>query len=365
MSSSETLKVRPLSNWLSNLRLPFVVSGPCSAENQHQVLETALGLAATGMVSVMRAGVWKPRTRPHAFEGKGEEALQWLTEARDATGLPIAVEVASPTHIELCLKYRIDMVWIGARTTVNPFSVQELADALFGTELPVMVKNPVNPDIKLWIGAIERIYQAGIDRIIAIHRGFNTFDDSVFRNAPLWEIPIELKRMFPGLPLICDPSHITGNRRLLLQVAQHAMDLNFDGLMLESHCNPDAALTDAAQQITPEDLYELINNLVLRRSGSFKGEPTRQLETYRRHIDEIDRNILYFLSKRMEMVEKIGALKKENNIAILQIRRWNSIFKDRMKRGQALGLDPAFLRNLLEMVHQQSIELQLRIMHKK
>jgi len=365
MSPSELLKVRPLPSWLNIVKAPFVISGPCSAENQRQVLETALGLAATGLVSVMRAGVWKPRTRPHSFEGKGEEALQWLTEARDATGLPIAVEVASPAHIELCLKHQIDMVWIGARTSVNPFSVQDLADALFGTGLPVMVKNPVNPDIKLWIGAIERIYQSGIDRIIAIHRGFNTFDDSVFRNAPLWEIPIELKRIFPNLPLICDPSHITGNRRLILQVAQHAMDLDFDGLMLESHCNPEVALTDAAQQITPEALFDLVNTLVPRRSGCFKGEPTRQIETYRRHIDEIDRNILYFLSKRMEMVEKIGELKKENNIAILQIRRWNNIFKDRMKRGQSLGLDPAFLRNLLEMVHQQSIDLQLRIMHKK
>ncbi|HSV87779.1 MAG TPA: chorismate mutase, partial [Bacteroidales bacterium] len=319
MSPSEILRVRPISNWLRTVRHPFVISGPCSAENQKQVLETALGLASTGLVSVLRAGVWKPRTRPHSFEGKGEEALQWLIEARDATGLPVAVEVASPTHIELCLKYDIDMVWIGARTSVNPFSVQEIADALFGTELPVLVKNPVNPDIKLWIGAIERIYQAGIDQIIAVHRGFNTYDDSVFRNAPLWEIPIELKRIFPGLPIICDPSHIAGTRRLLLQVAQHAMDLDFDGLMLESHCNPELALTDADQQLTPEGLLELVNNLVLRRSGCVKGEPTRQLETYRRHIDEIDRNILYFLSKRMEMVEKIGELKKENNITILQI----------------------------------------------
>jgi chorismate mutase len=326
-------------------------------------METALGLAATGMVSVMRAGVWKPRTRPRSFEGRGEEALQWLVEARDATGLPIAVEVASPAHLELCLKYDIDMVWIGARTSVNPFSVQEIADALFGTEMPVLVKNPINPDLKLWIGAIERIYHSGIDRIIAVHRGFNTYDDSVFRNVPLWEIPIELKRTFPGLPIICDPSHISGSRRLLLQVAQNAIDLDYDGLMIESHCNPEKALTDASQQVTPEDLFDLISHLVVRRAGCVKGEATRQLEAYRRQIDEIDRNILYFLSKRMEIVEKIGQLKKSNDITILQIRRWNNIFRDRMKRGQDLGIDPAFLRTLLEMVHQQSIELQNRIMN--
>jgi chorismate mutase len=363
MPAVDTLKFRPLTSWLKPVSAPFVISGPCSAESRRQVLETALGLAATGMVSVLRAGVWKPRTRPRAFEGKGEEALQWLVEAREATGLPLAVEVASPAHLELCLKYGIDMVWIGARTTVNPFSVQEIADALFGTDLPVLVKNPINPDLKLWIGAIERIHQAGIDRIIAVHRGFNTFDDSVFRNVPLWEIPIELRRIFPGLPIICDPSHISGNRRLLLQVAQNAIDLDYDGLMIESHCNPDKALTDSSQQVTPEGLLDLLNNLVVRRSGCVKAEPTRQLEAYRRQIDEIDRNILYFLSKRMDIVEKIGHLKKENDITILQIRRWNNIFKDRMKRGQALGLDPAFLRTLLEMVHQQSIELQTRIMN--
>ena len=365
MQTTDILKFRPISSWLKPVTEPLVISGPCSAESRQQVMETALGLAATGVVSALRAGVWKPRTRPRSFEGKGEDALQWLVEAREATGMPLVVEIASPAHLEMCLKYDIDMVWLGPRTTVNPFSVQEIADALFGTDLPVLVKNPINPDLKLWIGAIERIYHSGIDRIIAVHRGFNTFDDSVFRNAPLWEIPIELKRTFPGLPILCDPSHISGSRRLLLQVAQNAIDLDFDGLMIESHCNPDQALTDASQQITPEALLDLFNNLVMRRPGCVKTESTRQLEAYRRQIDEIDRNILYFLSKRMDIVEKIGHLKKENDITILQIRRWNSIFKDRMKRGQALGLDPAFLRTLLEMVHQQSINLQTRIMNEK
>ncbi len=363
MHSSDVLQIRPMADWLKPASQPFVISGPCSAESRKQVLETALGLAATGKVSVMRAGVWKPRTRPRSFEGKGEEALPWLIEAREATGLPVAVEIASPAHLELCLKYEIDMVWLGARTTVNPFSVQEIADGLLGTDLPVLVKNPVNPDLKLWIGAIERIYQSGIDRIIAVHRGFNTYHDSVFRNAPLWEIPIELKRTFPNLPIICDPSHISGNRKLLLQVSQKAIDLDFDGLMIESHCNPNKAITDASQQVTPEALLELISNLVLRRPGCVKAEPTRQLEAYRNQIDEIDRNILEFLSKRMEIVDKIGHLKKDNNITILQIRRWNNIFKDRMKRGQALGLDPVFLRTILEMVHKQSIDLQTRIMN--
>lgn len=363
MPAVEAMKFRPLTSWLKPVSTPFLISGPCSAESRRQVIETALGLAATGMVSVMRAGVWKPRTRPRSFEGKGEEALQWLVEAREATGLPIAVEVASPAHLEMCLKYEIDMVWIGARTSVNPFSVQEIADALFGTEMPVLVKNPINPDLKLWIGAIERIYHSGIDRIIAVHRGFNTYDDSVFRNVPLWEIPIELKRTFPGLPILCDPSHISGSRRLLLQVAQNAIDLDFDGLMIESHCNPDKALTDSSQQVTPEGLFDLISHLVVRRSGCVKGEATRELESYRRQIDEIDRNILYFLSKRLDIVEKIGHLKKSNDITILQIRRWNNIFRDRMKRGQDLGIDPVFLRTLLEMVHQQSIALQNRIMN--
>lgn len=363
MPAVEAMKFRPLTSWLKPVSVPFLISGPCSAESRRQVMETALGLAATGMVSVMRAGVWKPRTRPRAFEGKGEEALKWLVEAREATGLPMVVEVASPAHLELCLKYDIDMVWIGARTSVNPFSVQEIADALFGTGMPVLVKNPINPDLKLWIGAIERIYHSGIDRIIAVHRGFNTYDDSVFRNVPLWEIPIELKRTFPGLPILCDPSHISGSRRLLLQVAQNAIDLDFDGLMIESHCNPDKALTDSSQQVTPEGLFDLISHLVVRRSGCIKGEATRELESYRRQIDEIDRNILYFLSKRLEIVEKIGHLKKSNDITILQIRRWNNIFRDRMKRGEDLGIDPVFLRTLLEMVHQQSIELQNRIMN--
>lgn len=361
MSAPEKLKIRPISQWLKPKGGALIISGPCSAESGRQVMETALGLAATGVVDVMRAGVWKPRTRPHSFEGKGEEALKWLCDARDATGLPLAVEVASPQHIEMCLKYDINIVWIGARTTVNPFSVQELADALYGTSMPVMIKNPVNPDLKLWIGAIERIHQSGVDCIIAVHRGFNTFDNSVFRNNPLWEIPIELKRQMPGLPLLCDPSHIAGSRRLLLQISQHAIDLDFDGLMIESHCRPLEALTDSSQQMTPDALLDLVNSLVMRRPGCVKGQPIQQLELYRRHIDEIDRNILHFLSKRMEIVKNIGELKKENNITILQIRRWTNIYKDRMKRGQELGLDPEFLRNLLELVHQQSIELQQKI----
>lgn len=363
MSPLERHKIRPIGQWLKTKSGPLIISGPCSAESGRQVMETALGLAATGVVDVLRAGVWKPRTRPLSFEGKGEDALKWICDARDATGLPLAVEVASPAHIELCLKYDINMVWIGARTSANPFSVQEIADALFGTGMPVLVKNPVNPDLKLWIGAIERFLQAGTDCIVAVHRGFNTYDDSVYRNHPLWDIPIELKRIIPELPILCDPSHIAGNRRLLLQISQHAIDLDFDGLMIESHCRPQDALTDSSQQLTPEGLLELANNLVLRRPACVKGLPLQQLEAHRRHIDEIDRNILHFLAKRMEIVKSIGELKKENNITILQIRRWTNIYKDRMKRGLELGIEPDFLRSLLELVHRKSIELQQKILN--
>ncbi len=365
MVTQDPMQFEPLKDWLPIKSKLLVISGPCSAESREQVETTARELAATGLVSVFRAGIWKPRTRPKSFEGKGEEALRWVAEVKSQTGMLTAVEVATPKHVELCLKYGIDMLWIGARTGVNPFSVQEIAQALEGINIPVMVKNPINPDIRLWTGIIERIYQAGISRIIAIHRGFNTYEKSIYRNIPLWEIPIEMKRLFPGLPMICDPSHIAGNRTLLPKVSQNALDLDMDGLMIESHCEPDKALTDARQQVTPARLELLVKNLVIRKAAGHKKEPAQELEAIRKQIDDTDHQILEFLSKRMSMVEKIAHLKKHHNITILQIERWNSIFKDRIKTGEAHGLDAAFLKKILELVHKESINIQTRIMNRE
>lgn len=362
--SESSLDVRPLNSWIPAARGGMlVISGPCSAETHDQVMQTARELAALGKVQVFRSGVWKPRTRPGKFEGKGEEALGWLQQVKTLTGLMTAVEVATPSHVELCLKYGIDMVWIGARTSVNPFSVQEITQALKGTQLPVLVKNPLNPDLDLWIGVIERIHQAGIDKMAAIHRGFNTYEKSRYRNAPLWEIPIELRRIFPGLPVICDPSHISGNRQLLLPVAQQAVDLDYAGLMIESHCNPRQALTDARQQITPQQLDALLHKLVIRQAASPRRQPCQVLQTFRRQIDDIDLQILEMLARRMALVEQIGYLKKEHDITILQIRRWNSIYKDRMLRASELGLNPGFLKKMLELVHKESIHIQNQIMN--
>ncbi len=356
--------VKPLSEWLP--ATPdglLVIAGPCSAESYQQVITTARELAALGKVKVFRAGAWKPRTRPGTFEGKGEEALGWLREVKAETGLLTAVEVATPHHVDLCLKYGIDVVWIGSRTSVNPFSVQEIAAALQGTDLPVLVKNPLNPDLELWIGVLERVYQAGISKLAAVHRGFNTYDKSKYRNAPLWEIPIELRRMFPELPVICDPSHISGNRTLLGPVAQQAVDLDYSGLMMEVHCAPDQALTDARQQIKPRQLDTLLNNLVIRKPTNPGKSPAEVLQTYRRQIDEVDHQILELMARRMSMVEQIGWLKKENDITVLQIRRWHAIYKDRMIRGKDLNLDAAFIKKILELVHKESIDIQTRIMN--
>lgn len=361
-----TLDVKPLSSWLPlEPDEVLVIAGPCSAESQQQLMTTARELATTGKVKVFRSGVWKPRTRPGKFEGKGEEALGWLKQVKEETGLLTAVEVATPLHVELCLKHGVDIVWIGARTSVNPFSVQEIAAALKGTDLPVLIKNPLNPDLDLWIGVIERIYNAGITRIAAVHRGFNTYEKSRFRNAPLWEIPIELRRIFPGLPVICDPSHISGNRSLLLPVAQQAMDLDYSGLMLESHCNPDKALTDARQQITPQRLHELLSKLVIRKAAETSTIPCQILHTYRRQIDGLDQQILELLARRMSLVQQIGQLKKEHNITILQIRRWKTIFKDRMLKGEDMSLNPSFVKKMLELVHKESIEIQNKIMNQE
>lgn len=358
------LDIIPLNEWISPGEFPLVVSGPCSAESEEQVLETAKKLALIPQVRIFRAGIWKPRTRPGTFEGVGEEGLKWLKKAKEETGLLTTVEVALPEHIDLALKYDVDILWIGARTVVNPFSLQDLAVKLIGVDIPVMIKNPVNPDINLWIGALERINNIGIKRLVGIHRGFYFFDKSPYRNAPMWEIPIELKRRIPNLPVICDPSHICGERSLLQEVSQKALDLEMNGLMLESHRNPETALTDPDQQVTPNDLQQLLSNLILReKSGDFEFES--KLEELRSEIDKIDAEMVNILSRRMNIIDEIGNYKRENNITILQLKRWRNIVNDRVKTGKGLGMREEFLQKLLEIVHVESISRQTEIFQKK
>jgi chorismate mutase len=328
-------------------------------------LESARQHAALGKVHVFRAGIWKPRTKPGSFEGVGEEGLVWLEEVKKISGLLTATEIATPKHVELCMKHDIDMLWIGARTTVNPFSIQEIAQALKGTEIPILIKNPVNPDIKLWSGVIERIHSKGVKNIIAVHRGFYSFEKTIFRNAPLWEIPIELKRIFPTLPIICDPSHISGKRDLLLMVAQQALNLDMDGLMIESHPYPDKAFTDASQQITPANLNKLLGKLILRKAFEKDEEITGYLEKLRSQIDIIDKELLGILSERFKIVNEIGEYKKQNDITILQIKRWSHIMNERLKFGKKINIDEAFLTKLLKLVHKESIRIQTEIMNKE
>ncbi|MCD6180342.1 MAG: bifunctional 3-deoxy-7-phosphoheptulonate synthase/chorismate mutase type II [Bacteroidales bacterium] len=357
---SNKLIVNPLDSWIKTDNQALIISGPCSAESEKQVLETAQELAKIDAVKLFRAGIWKPRTRPNTFEGHGEKALKWLQKARQETGLKVTIEVANPKHVELALKYNIDVLWIGARTVVNPFSVQEIANALKGVDIPVMVKNPLNPDLSLWIGALERINEVGIHNLAAIHRGFDFFKKSTFRNAPMWEIPIELKRLYPSLPIITDPSHISGKSSLLAEIAQKSFDLEMDGLMIETHCNPKEALTDAKQQITPSDLNDLLNNLVVReRSGDFAFET--KLEEYRSEIDRLDAEMIDILARRLDIIDLIGKYKKENNITILQLKRWSNILRERLENGKNLGMDAEFLVKILELVHKESIARQARI----
>jgi chorismate mutase len=339
----------------------FLVAGPCSAETEEQVLETARELAKNPKVKAFRAGIWKPRTRPNAFEGHGGPALAWLIKAREETGLPVTTEVANAAHTEEALKAGVDILWIGARTTVNPFSVQEIADVLKGVDIPVMVKNPVTPDLQLWIGAMERLQNVGLTNLAAIHRGFTSFEKTKFRNSPEWSIPIEFKRLMPGIPLICDPSHIAGNRVLLFHVAQKALDLDYSGLMIETHPRPDEAWSDAKQQITPEDYAGMISNLSFKRKVVETPELVNQLELLRAKIDGIDTKILEILAERMDVVRAIGEYKKENGLTVLQINRWSDIFENRLKNGLSMGLTEELIHQLYELIHLQSIELQEKI----
>ena len=342
---------------------PFLVSGPCSAETEEQVMETARQLAKISNVSIFRAGIWKPRTRPDSFEGVGVDGLKWLRRVKQETGLAVATEVANEKHVYEALKYGVDMLWIGARTSVNPFTVQEIADALKGVDVMVFVKNPINPDIELWIGAIERVAKAGIKRLGAIHRGFSTYEKTAYRNQPNWQLPIELRRRIPDLPILCDPSHIAGAREYIYEISQKAMDLNFDGLMIESHINPDEALSDAAQQLTPNDLVELLSRLILRNASTSDPKLLDVLGELRQQIDVFDDHLIDLMERRMKVSETIGKYKKENNITILQSTRWDEIVKRVMIKGTSKGLSPELIDSLFKAIHQESINRQMKIMN--
>jgi chorismate mutase len=361
METQQLMKQDILGVW--NKR-PLVISGPCSAETREQLISTATQLAATGKIDMLRAGIWKPRTKPGMFEGIGVTALPWLVEAKALTGLPVTVEVATAKHVEDALKNGIDVVWVGARTTVNPFSVQEIADALRGSGIPVFVKNPINPDLELWSGAIERMQKAGIQHLGMIHRGFSSYGNTEFRNAPMWHLPIEMKRRYPGMLLICDPSHISGNRVLLQSVAQKSIDLDFNGLMLESHIDPDNAWSDARQQITPARLEELLSALVWRSGNTTEKEFLTALATLREQINHIDDELLTLIGQRMKIADLIGEYKRANNITILQTSRWNEILERASSKGELLGLSKEFIIRYFDAVHMESINHQNKIMNR-
>jgi chorismate mutase len=360
----KALQLESISTWLPTASKPIIISGPCSAETEDQMIATAKQIAATGKVHALRAGIWKPRTRPGQYEGAGVEGLSWLIQAKKETGLPVTTEVANASHVEACLKAGVDILWVGARTTVNPFSVQEVADALKGVDIPVMVKNPVNPDFELWLGALERLNKAGITKLAAIHRGFSSFEKGPFRNAPMWDMSIELKTRVPELDIICDPSHIAGNRDLIAMICQKALDLDMVGLMIESHINPDAAWSDAKQQVTPAALSQIIDGLVVRTVLSDNKTFKDTLSILRDQIDHLDDEIMQKLSQRMKISEKIGQYKKENNVTILQVNRWEEIIQTRIALGKAMGLAPQFTNDLLKLVHNESIQIQTKVMNK-
>lgn len=342
----------------SDSERPFVIAGPCSAETEEQVMTTARQLAEKGC-HMFRAGIWKPRTKPGGFEGNGEMALPWMQEVKKETGMLTATEVATPEHVELALKYGIDILWVGARTTANPFAVQALADSLKGIDVPVMVKNPVNPDLELWIGALERINGAGVKRLGAIHRGFSSYDKKIYRNLPMWQIPIELRRRIPGLPIVNDPSHIGGRRDLIAPLCQQAMDLGMDGLIVESHCNPDVAWSDASQQVTPDVLDYILSILVIRQET----QSTENITMLRKQIDEIDNSLIDLLSKRMRISREIGQYKKEHGMTILQTARYSEILDKRGAQGALLGIASDCIKSIFESIHEESVNQQMKIIN--
>ncbi len=353
------LNLEPLRLPSDNNERPLVIAGPCSAETEEQVMTTARQLADKGC-RMFRAGVWKPRTKPGGFEGQGETALPWLQNVKKSTGMLVATEVATPEHVELALKYGIDILWIGARTSANPFAMQALADSLKGVDVPVLVKNPVNPDLELWIGALERINQAGVTRLAAIHRGFSSYDRKIYRNLPMWQIPIELRRRFPSLPIMCDPSHIGGSRELVAPLCQQAMDLGFDGLIVESHCSPDSAWSDAKQQVTPDVLDYILSLLVIRDEKV----TTEGIHVLRKQIDELDNQLIELLAKRMRVCREIGQYKKEHNMTVLQTSRYNEILDKRGAQGALCGMSADFIRSVFEEVHEESVRQQMEIINR-
>ncbi|MEN8119906.1 MAG: chorismate mutase [Bacteroidota bacterium] len=358
---NKILDIIPINKWYKELdEKPVMIAGPCSAETEEQVLQTAIEISKIPQVKIFRAGIWKPRTRPGSFEGVGAVGLEWLAKVKQRTRLLTAVEVATPEHVKACKENQgsIDIIWIGARTTANPFSVQELADALKGCNIPVMIKNPINPDLSLWIGAIERIYDAGINKIAAIHRGFSPFEPTKLRNIPKWEIPIDLKLHFPNLDVINDPSHISGTTSYIAEIAQDAVDLNLDGLMIETHINPDKALSDAKQQLKPNELNTLLEKMKYRLAENENPEFTSSLEQFRHQIDSIDQQIIELLARRMLIVEDIGAYKAENNVTIFQLKRWKRIISSRLQLAREHKVDESFMRKLLQLVHKESIRKQ-------
>ena len=346
-------------NLPSDNERPFVIAGPCSAETEEQVMTTARQLAAKGCHN-FRAGVWKPRTKPGGFEGNGEKALPWMQQVKQETGMLVSTEVATPEHVELALKYGIDILWVGARTSANPFAMQALADSLRGVDIPVFVKNPVNPDLELWVGALERINQAGVKRLGAIHRGFSSYDKKIYRNLPMWQIPIELKRRYPQLPIISDPSHIGGRRELIAPLCQQAMDLGFEGLIVESHCSPDDAWSDAKQQVTPDVLDYILSLLVIRDHSV----TTEGIQTLRKQIDELDNELMNLLAKRMRVCREIGQYKKEHNMTVLQTNRYNEILSKRGAQGAQCGMSPEFVAQVFEHIHEESVRQQIEIINR-
>ena len=339
---------------------PIVIAGPCSAESEEQILTTAWSLAEYG-IKIFRAGIWKPRTKPGGFEGVGEVGLEWLMRVKKETGMLVCTEVANKSHVEAALKAGIDMLWIGARTSANPFAVQEIADSLAGTDIPVMVKNPVNPDLELWIGALQRIYNAGIHRLAAIHRGFTVYGKHLYRNMPQWHIPIELHRRLPGLQIICDPSHMGGKRELIAPLSQQALDMGFDGLIIESHCDPDCALSDKSQQITPDVLNFILNTLVVRENT----QSTESLALLRQQIDQIDNDLIEILAKRMRISREIGQYKKEHRMQIVHTDRYDDILKSRRKLAEELGMSGNFMQTIVEAIHEESVRQQIEVLNNR
>jgi chorismate mutase len=359
------MKISPLNTWITKDNEPLIIAGPCGAETREQVLETAKALSQIPSVKLFRAGIWKPRTRPNSFEGVGEQGLWWLKEVQEKYNLKTTVEVANAHHAELALKHRVNVLWIGARTTVNPFSVQEIADVLKGADIPVMIKNPIHADLQLWLGAIERISNAGIKKIAAVHRGFHFFGKSKYRNKPMWELMIELKTLVPELPIICDPSHISGKRELIQSVAQKALNLGVNGLMIESHIDPPKALSDAEQQLTPDALKELLSILQFPKTISTDAEFANKLNNFRQIIDEIDEELINILKKRISVIEDIGLYKKEHNITVFQLERWQEILRTRSQLAEKLGLSGNHIEKLCQLLHEESIRVQNEVMNKK